>query len=90
MKKAIDATSKNEQKQGSRAKGSSSYVKTDKDGKKVISLHRSNQPEVEEQDMEEPPAQGKPKVEESKHKKQGTSSVFDRLNKQGIHHNLCD
>jgi hypothetical protein len=87
MKKAIDATSKNDQKQANRAKGSSSYVKTDKDGKKVINLHKSNQPEVDEQDREDQQSQNKPKAGESKYKMTGNSSVFERLNKQGIHHN---
>lgn len=86
MKKAIDATSKNDPKQGNRGKGSSSYVKTDKDGKKVINLHRPSQPEVKEHDLKDPDSKAVPTTEESKHIKQGTSSVFDRLNKQGIHH----
>lgn len=83
IKKALDDTKKEANKESHKEpKNSSSYVKTNKDGRKVINLSKS-EPHVEEEDRKEARSKkfGKPepKIEE----KPASSNVFDRLKQKG-------
>lgn len=84
MKKAIDDTKKppkEENKKNDKGKEASSYVKTDKDGRKVISLNKGSH-RVEEEDISD----NRPKYNKDEKKPQGKSSgsnVLDRIHRKG-------
>lgn len=82
MKKALDDTrksSQNEPKKASKGGDASSYVKTNKDGRKIINLTKSANARVEEEERTNSKPQRQHREEFKKAESGTTSSVFDRL-----------
>lgn len=86
IKKALDDTRKsaqNEPKKVTKGGNASSYVKTDKDGRKIISLNKSEGARVEEEERTKDKPQRQPREEFKKGESGVSSSVFDRLKPKG-------